>query len=748
MEAVRSEKPLSADETPEIRGDRSRAGRGAGLLTSLALVLLTLAAFAPLCGRGYDFVNVDDQDYVTDNPHVLGGLSPANIGWAFTSFHAYNWHPLTWLSLQCDAQFFGATATSFHRTNLAMHIVNVLLLFWALTRLTGALGRSAAVAALFAVHPLHVESVAWIAERKDVLSTTFWMLTLLAYAAYTARPGLLRYLAVVLAFALGLMAKPMLVTLPFVLLLLDYWPLGRWSRALHLAGGAGYHAAARLILEKVPLLLLSAASSVMTMFAQKRIVKSADQFTVPARLSNAVLAYFVYIRKMVWPANLTIFYPHAHGAVPLWLVVGVGGLLLGISVLVIVLARRHGYLPVGWFWYVGTLIPVIGLVQVGNQAYADRYTYVPLIGLFIAVAWGVAELAERWRWPAAVPGGVAVIVVVACAVLTTRQVAYWHDSVALWRRATRLMWPVHPIPHFQLGLAYETAGNLDKARDQYEKALALHPDYPGVHNHIGKILQEQGDLPGAWTEFQKELQLNPDSFQAQTGLGEILEQANDLDGARRRYAEALRLQDDEVTHTNLGRVLRRQGKLAEAHAEFTAALALAPASAEAHNNLGLVLEDEGKMSAALPYYREAVRLDSLKPQYHCNLALALAASGDAEAARAEYRLALLQDPTWPERFAESAWAFATDPRVEVRNGRIALHLAKQACQAVAAPPASSLDALAAAQAESGDFRSAVSTAEQAKRAAQSEGERRLAADIDGRMQQYRQHRSYHPGGDR
>jgi tetratricopeptide (TPR) repeat protein len=706
---------------------------------SLALLFVTLATFAPLAGHGFDFVNADDGDYVANNPDVLGGVSASGVRWAFTTFHAYNWHPLTWFSLQLDAQLFGGAPATFHRTNLLLHALNVLLLFWALSGLTGAPGRSAFVAALFAVHPLHVESVAWISERKDVLSTLFWMLSLLAYASYVERPGGLRYLGLLIAFILGLLAKPMLVTLPCVLLLLDCWPLSRLQAALA-GGNHRFRRVARLFLEKVPLLLLAGASSVMTVLAQQRIMKDVS---LHARIGNALFSYVAYVRKMFWPFDLAIFYPHVGGRLSWW-VIGLAALfLIGLTAAVLLTARRRGYLMVGWLWYVGTLVPVIGFVQVGNQGMADRYTYVPLIGLFIMLSWGAVDVARAFRLAVGLPAGLGVLLVVVCALATTKQLRFWRDSIALWTRAVLTVRPAPAIPRYQLGLAFDTAGQKSKALDQYAAALDANPRYKGVHNRMGEILYEMGDDAAAHAQFEEELKTNPESFQAHTGLGGILEKFNELEPARQHYAEALRLHADEITHSNLGRVLRRQGKLAEAAEQFRAALSAAPSSAEAHNYMGLVLEDQGNLADALAEYREAVKLDGKEPVFRYNLALALFEQGQAHEARTEYRVALERAPELPKRFAEDAWNFATAARADWRNGRIALHLAKQACQAVDPPPARSLDALAAAYAECGDFRRAIEFAEKAMRSALAAGDRRLAAEIAARIELYKKGLPYH-----
>jgi len=371
-----------------------------------------------------DFVNFDDDKYVTCNTHVQAGLTKESVSWALTSVDAKNWHPLTWLSHMLDIQVYGSNPAGHHLTNVLLHVLNTLLLFLALNRMTGHVWRGAFVAALFGVHPLHVESVAWVAERKDVLSAFFWMLTMLAYVRYVEMPKPGRYPLVLLSFALGLMAKPMLVTLPFVLLLLDYWPLDRLK----------LHSWWKLVVEKTPLFVFAAASSIVTYIVQSKggAIGILEHLSLGARISNAVVSYMDYIGKMFWPRNLAVFYPYPVHGPPIWEIVGAGAALVCVSILVIRAGGRRPYLPVGWLWYLGTLVPVIGLVQVGRQAMADRYSYVPLIGLFIIVAWGVPDLASRKRWILAVAAGPALSALMLC---TWFQVGVWRNNITFFEHA-------------------------------------------------------------------------------------------------------------------------------------------------------------------------------------------------------------------------------------------------------------------------------------------------------------------------
>jgi len=461
-------------------GASSRRARATAIAIALALAALVLAIYAPV--RHFDFVQLDDPAYITENPHVLRGLTLDGVRWAFTTGHAANWHPLTWLSHMLDAELFGVAPGPHHLTSVLLHALNTLLLFGALLRMTGAVWRSAVVAALFGVHPLRVESVAWVAERKDVLSALFWLLTLRAYAGFAApaepaapRRGR-RYALALALFALGLMAKPMLVTLPFTLLLLDWWPLGRLGRT----------GAWPLVREKIPFVALAAASSAVTLIVQERggAVSAVSSEPFALRLENAVVSLVAYLRDMLWPAGLTVIYPFPE-SVPAWQAAGACLVLGGISLAAWRLARSHPYVPVGWLWYLGTLLPVAGLVRVGLQARADRYTYVPLIGIFIAVVWGGAELAARAgarfprrpALPAAAPALLAAASILALAAAARHQVGYWKDNVTLWTRATVLTLRVDEFEaHMSLGAALAAQGRSGEALRHFAEAVRLRPD--------------------------------------------------------------------------------------------------------------------------------------------------------------------------------------------------------------------------------------------------------------------------------
>jgi len=521
-------------------------------LIILFLVVATLAVYWHATGNG--FVNLDDPGYVSGNSRVQAGLTIDNVRWAFTSFEMGNWHPLTWLSHMADCQVYGLNPRGHHFTSIFIHIVNTVLLFLLFARMTGALWRSALVAALFALHPLHVESVAWVAERKDVLSTLFFLLALLAYVRYVERPGLARYLAVCGAFALGLMAKPMLVTLPCVLLLLDYWPLGRWG-----SPAVGRLSPGQMILEKAPLLAMALISCLVTISAQQAGEAVASLTGIPAwyRLGNALIAYASYVGKTAWPSGLVAIYP-----LPLQFPAGTlawSALLLGgVSALAVLLARRAPYLAVGWLWYLGMLVPVIGLVQVGSQAMADRYTYIPLIGLFIMAAWGISELTAGWRLRRGVLTTAAVLSLSWFSVGSWRQIGYWQDSVTLYTHTLKFTGDNY-MAHLDMGNALADQGRLDDAIKHYRRALQLNPALGHARNNLGIVLARQGSAHEALDQFQQALNSTPNDPELHFNMGVVLAGLGRFDEAVRHFAEAVRLRPDfEPARSQLERARQAQ----------------------------------------------------------------------------------------------------------------------------------------------------------------------------------------------
>jgi Flp pilus assembly protein TadD len=556
---------------------RSKAGAAAGkaaagptaspvLWMCLALVVATALVYAPV--RSYDFVDFDDDVYVRNNPHVTEGLTVRGIRWALTTGHAVNWHPLTWLSHMMDVQLYGLSAGGHHVTNVLLHIASSLLLFGFFYRVTRAAGRGAFVAGVFALHPLHVESVAWVSERKDVLGGLFWMLTLWAYLEYVKRPRAGRYLLVVVIFALGLMAKPMLVTLPFVLLLLDVWPLERVTVS-SAADEADDVLVDRLVFEKIPLLALAAAACIVTVLVQRGGPAFASLDAVPVRLrvENALTSYVAYIGKMLWPTHLAALYPFPRTLAASWLVVSIV-ILSGVSLVVIWAGRRRRYLAVGWLWYLVTLVPMIGLIQVGSQKMADRYTYVPLIGLTIMVAWGVPDLWSARALPRALLPAASLVVLLACAIAARTQVEAWRDTVTLWQHAIEVT-TANPLAHNSLGAALERQGRIDEALAQYSAAARIHSVYyHGAEDasiNVGNVLISRRDFAAAAAAFSDALRVNPNAPDAHNGLASALAQQGDIDGAIREYGEAVRREPDEPGFRyNLAGLLVRKGRVAEA----------------------------------------------------------------------------------------------------------------------------------------------------------------------------------------
>jgi tetratricopeptide (TPR) repeat protein len=601
----------------------------------IALIAINLFIYADV--GSFELVNWDDPTYITENPTVLRGLSWSTAWWALTTGHSPYWHPVTWLSHLADVSLFGTNAGPYHVVNLAFHIANTLLLFELLRRTTTSVGKSAFVAAVFAAHPLHVESVAWVTERKDVLSTFFLLLTTLAYVRYTRRPRLARYAAVMVLFVLALMSKPMVVTLPFVLLLLDIWPLKRSDLR-------------RLVAEKVPLLALAAATSVVTIVIQSQVgaMANLEALPLPARAGNAAIGYVAYVWKTIWPWPLAAFYP-LFVISPVRVAAAIAT-VLAISWAAFRVRDRHPYVWIGWLWYVVTITPVIGFLQAGEQGMADRFMYVPMIGLLIAAAWGAEPLLTRAGSAASrlLPVAAAAVVIV-CAIAARLQAAHWENSLALWEHGTRVT-PGSYIAHENLGQALRERGRFDEARASYERALALTPAHSPayaavINNSIGLVLTRQDRVTEARTWFAAAVQIDPRFAEARTNLGNALAAAGEAPEAIVHYREAIRLKPDYVEpRVGLGAVLLRSGRAGEAAVEYREALARQPDLAQAHNGLGSALAMQGDDEGALREYAEALRIDPRLPTAHHNLGLLYVKRGDAAQARRHLEAALSIDP--------------------------------------------------------------------------------------------------------
>ena len=607
-------------------------------LAAVLLAGMTLAVFAPVVS--FQFVNVDDNLYVTGNDHVQQGLTWHNAAWALTALDAANWNPVTWLSHMLDVSLFGLNPGGHHSTSLLIHTLNVILLFFWLRSMTGALGKSAAVAAIFAVHPLALESVAWIAERKNVLSTLFLLLALWAYTGYARKPGVLRYLLVALWFSLGLMSKAMLVTLPFALLLLDYWPLRRLGfapmgtesseapaaeQALPPATAHANEAPATFFwrcLEKVPLLLLAAGTAVLTMKAQV-MDNEIKMVSLPSRVANAVVSYGIYLWQMVWPSKLAIFYPFQDRAIFSRAVLGSLILICWITGLAVWQVKKRPYLAVGWFWYLGTLVPVIGLVHVGDIAHADRYTYVPLLGVFIAIVWGAAEVGRRF--PALRYGMIASagLIVVALAATTTHDLSYWHDGISISEHSLGVTGP-NCLMERALGEALYSAGRLDEAVEHLTRSFEIQPtdvaffemgtiklqqkkleeaafyyekalQYPGeavmlaqIHNNLAVLEMQQGALTEAEKHFRESVGLDPASARHRIAFGWLLARQGRYDDAIAQYEAAVKIAPDALAYFSLGSALESQHKLSQAADAYRETLALAPSFQEARLRLNAI----------------------------------------------------------------------------------------------------------------------------------------------------------------
>jgi tetratricopeptide (TPR) repeat protein len=697
---VREREPMNASNDPDDRGVSSLLARPRFLC--LLLAFLTLIVFSPV--RNFEFLNYDDPLYVTSNAHVQQGLTLSSITWALGATDGGNWHPLTWLSHMLDVELFGAGAAGPHVVNVLFHAANTLLLFLVLRTLTAAYWRSALVAALFALHPLHVESVAWVSERKDVLSMFLFLLTLWAYGRYARRTengrrrtehpdqraegrsptSVLRpltsgnYWLALVFFALGLMSKPMLVTLPFLLLLLDYWPLARMpgircqasDPRCHVSGGetaaakpatlnspagrsaaktAGLSTLWRLIREKTLFFLLSGISCALTYLAQKKggAVMSVSSLSLGLRIENAFVSYARYLGKLFWPMDLAVPYPHP-GHWP-WLRVAVGIVLVfGVSAAALRLGRRLPFGITGWFWFLGTLIPVIGLVQVGNQSLADRYTYLPLVGMFVVFSWGAAAAAARWQLPPLAQGIGALLVLCGCALGTTNQLRYWHDSGSLFRHALASS-KNNYVAHDNLSSYWFNQGRVEEAMEQSREALRIEPEDPVACVNLGHGLFIKGRLQEAIESFRRAVAINPDYAAAWSNLGTVFLEQKEYEETLKCFEAAARIQPDNPAALNdLGGLFLLRKQYPEAVRWLETALRLQPDYARAHVNLAAALHQLGRVDEAVSHYEEALRLTPDDAVVHVLLAGIFLHQGRVDDAIAHYREALRIDPAFTE----------------------------------------------------------------------------------------------------
>jgi len=615
-------------------------------IAALLLIASTLLVYAPV--KDHQFINYDDNLYVTSNLWVNQGLTWQGAQWAMTKLNAGFWHPLTWLSHMLDTQLFGLNPAGHHLTNLLLHVANVLLLFAVLRQMTGAVWCSTLVAALFALHPLNVESVAWVAERKNVLSTLFWLLTMAAYVGYVRKPDWGRYLGMMGIFVLGLMAKPMLVTLPCVLLLLDYWPLRRLGRDWR----EFQKRLPRLVIEKLPLFIPVAAISVMTIAAQSqaRAFSSWERLPLGPRVANAVLAYGLYLKKMVWPMDLAVFYPHPGSSLGAGPVALAALLLVGLSLGVWWQGRKSPYLVVGWLWYLGTLFPVSGLIQNGGQAMADRYAYIPLMGLFIILVWGTAEWAQTQRLPKAWLLAPGLCLLVTLAFLTRLQLDYWQNTRALFEHALVVTSNNH-VAHNALGLESMEKMEFAQAQQRFMEAIKIGPKYAPAYNNLGLVLLEQERLDEALGRFSQALKVDPYYVDALNNLGIVWLRKVNFREATVQLSQAMKLDPNYApAYGNMGLVLAAQERYEEAIDWYDRALEIAPDSYDNLNNLGLALMATDRLNQAVAHLSRAQEINPKNVEAYANLGLALAKAGRTEEAAQRLSQAIEIQPQFAQSY--------------------------------------------------------------------------------------------------
>ena len=694
--------PLGADRKEKHLGVHSAERRPrthcGPLITgavSVFLAVIVWIAFGQALRHG--FAGYDDDDYVQENPIVTNGLTLNGIQWAFTHAHAFNWHPLTTISHMLDCQVYGLQPWGHHLTNIVLQAAAAILLFLALRKLTDDPWPSLFVAAIFAIHPLRVESVAWVSERKDVLSGVFFMLVLLAYARYACGNGarFLQYIAVVVFFALGLMCKPTLVTVPFVLLLLDYWPLRRVEPSSSIDPDPMKDTWRRLIVEKLPLLVLSAASCAATLLAQKQSLATSIKPPLAERVSNALISYVVYMGQMIWPARLAVLYPYPEGNLKILQVIPALLVLLMISAVFFLWRKKYPFLLVGWLWYLGMLIPVIGIIQIGAQARADRYTYLPQIGLYLLVAWGVMELFHRWRRTREIVAITAVLIIMALTTRSYLQTSYWRDGETLWRHAIAST-SNNYIAHNNLAEALTKSGRFAEAIAECEKALKIKPDFAVAHNNLGSALQENalreneqsgdgargqdGSIDEALEHYRKALQIRPDFLEASTNIGNALLQKGKMDEAIAQFQKILEMEPNYAqAEFCLGNAFFQKREVNKAIAHYQKAIRIKPNFAASHNNLGLALQENTRsgdgaggqdwtIDEAIEHYRKALQIKPDSKEASTNLGDALLQKGKMDEAIAQFQKTLEMEPNYAQ--AEFSLGNALLQKREV-NGAIA-----------------------------------------------------------------------------
>jgi len=623
------------------------------LIIGLFLILSIVIAYGKVIKC--DFVGFDDQVYITENSQVQKGITLDGIAWAFTTFHGANWHPLTWLSHMLDCELYGLHPMAHHWTNLIFHMANTLLLFVVLELMTGAIWKSAFVAALFALHPLHVESVAWVSERKDVLSTFFGLLMIGAYYRYVKAPDFKKYALVFIFLCLGLMAKPMLVTFPFAIFLLDFWPLKRFQLKDHrLSQSYGkisfdFKGLSRLILEKIPLFVPVFISCILTFFAQKSegAVQALASLPLKSRISNALVSYINYVLKAIWPSNLAVFYPHLGDILPAWKIFEAAFLIFFVCFFAIKASKKYPYIITGLFWYLGTLVPVIGLVQVGEQAMADRYTYIPLIGIFMAVVWGCSDLFRKWYCRKIYIGVFAVIILSALASRTFLQINYWKNGVTLFEHAIKVTQNNYKA-HNNLATALG-ATDPERAISHYKAALRIHPNYVTALCNLGLILYQKGDYEQAASYFTKALSFDPRKIDTRMDLSNIFFLQGKPERAISQYKDILKTNYENAdAHYNLACILSDQKKTDQAEFHYMEALRINPNYGKAHYNLGNIKLKQGDLEAALNHFAEAIKINPDDVQAYNKLGIILLRQRKFKQASIFFSKALQLDPDFSD----------------------------------------------------------------------------------------------------
>ena len=723
---------------PRISLEPRRKWIAGGICALLAALVWTVFGQT----RGFEFVNYDDDANVYGNSEVAAGLTLHGLVWAFSHTQVGHWDPLTTLSHMLDGQLFGLDPGGHHLGNVLLHGAAAILLFLVLWRMTSALGRSAFVAAVFAIHPLHVESVAWVTERKDVLSGVFFMLTLAAYIRYVRQPqSPARYATVIVLFALGLMSKSMLVTLPFILLLLDYWPLGRFAQT---SPQRSFLPTLRaLVREKIPLLALSALGAVIQLFANAESIISSEKMPLPTRVGNALVSYAGYIGQMFYPANLAVFYPHPGNTLPVWKIALALTLFIALSSAALALRKRRPWLLVGWLWYLSMLVPVIGLVQSGDLARADRYTYLPQIGLYVLLTWAVADLCARLRQRGLLLGSLASLVIAALAIAAHQQTAHWHDSAALWNHALACN-PDNAVAHDNLGSALDTQGRRAEAISHHRRAVEIKPDYGPALNSIGAYLLFTGQVSEAIPYFQKALEIKPTNAAAHNNLANCFLKTGQFEDAIAHFRKALEITPDFAgAESNLGGAFFLTGRVANAIVHYEKALEIQPDNAEAHANLASALLQTARTREAIDHLQRAIALQPDFAVAHAKLGNALLLSGAARDAIPHFQRALDLQPQMSSAGTKLAWVLATHPDATLRDGPHAVTLAEQTNGAAENKNATILLILAAAYAEAGRFSEAVQTAQRAWQSPEAQADAALRKALRAQLELYRAGTPFH-----